>query len=80
MARLHERGEQLRDVALVGLHVLLQEGVEVEQQQAVHADGARHDAIIASRVSKRSPPPAAAARTAAPRTSAQRPVHAGITV
>ena len=43
---LHERGEQLRHVALVRLQVLLQEGVEVEQQQAVHAHDAadeRHD-------------------------------------
>lgn len=41
-ARLHERGEQLGDVALVGLQVLLQERVEVEQQQAVHAHHPRH--------------------------------------
>lgn len=41
-ARLHERGEQLRDVALVRLQVALQEGVEVDEQQPVHADHARH--------------------------------------
>ena len=40
---LDERGEDVRDVALMWLDVFLEEGVEVEQQQLVHANRARHD-------------------------------------
>ncbi len=40
---LDERGEDVCDVALVRLDVLLEEGVEVEQQQLVHANCARDD-------------------------------------
>ena len=41
---LDEGSQHVGDVALVRLDVLLQEGVEVEQHQLVHANGARHDA------------------------------------
>ena len=42
-AHLNEDGQDLGDVPLVGLDVLLEEGVKVEQQQLVDADGAGDD-------------------------------------
>ncbi len=42
MTDLDEGGQELGDIALVGLQVALHEGVEVEKQQLVHADDPGH--------------------------------------